>query len=699
MRILYILIFIPLFTITGCTSNGEKEPYKSTKSTLLHEQYVGAESCKECHQEAYADWKKSDHFYSMQKATKEFVKANFNTTYSADEIQYKFYTQDTTYFVEITEANQTHTFKVAYTFGWHPLQQYLLETENGKFQTLRASWDTENNKWFHQNAGDIVEPHDWLSWSKGGQNWNTMCSSCHSTHLKKNYNEVTDNFNTTFKEINVACESCHGPGVNHIGFQSNNKITDPYQGGILTDQKAQINNCGTCHARRTMFEDVSDPHNEFLDQFIPQNLTSTFYEGDGQIKGEDFVYGSFLSSRMYRNHVACNNCHNSHSGEIKMEGNSLCLQCHEPQDYDTQKHHHHTPNTEGASCVSCHMDGKVYMGNDYRKDHSFRIPRPDQSVKYETSNSCNSCHTDKDAKWAATAVTTWYGKERAYHFSDDLLPASKLNEQSMTHIENLLSNDSVPTIIKSTAIEYLQYLDDPMALDLILKSLSHKEALVRQSGYVSLLWFPENIRVDAGLRGLSDPVKAVRIMAFRTVISIDVNQLNPEIIKIWNNVNAEYLIYLKTNADFPSGQTLIGEYYQQVNDTKRAITAFNRALKMDSVQLRPYSNLAILYSGINDLASVKKILLQGTELFPNHALYYYYLGLNEGELGNLNAQLNQFKKAYLLNSTDPKIAYNYILSLYNLDAQKEAKKQLVKALIVNPNNKDLYELDLYFKQQ
>jgi len=694
----FLLFLFAFVFLTECTETGNKEPYTESKSVKNHADYVGAESCKECHKEAYADWKTSDHFYAMQKATKEYVKADFNTTYSADEIQYKFTQNDTAYFVEITEAGKTETFEVAYTFGWHPLQQYLLKTERGKFQTLRASWDTEQKKWFHQSAGTIVEPHDWLSWSKGGQNWNTMCSSCHSTHLKKNYNEVTDSFNTTFEEINVACESCHGPAGKHLDFRINSTGKDPYTDVLLTDKKAQIDNCGTCHARRTMLEDLSDPSNQFLHRFIPQNLTSTFYEADGQINEEDFVFGSFLSSRMYRNHVSCNNCHNPHSGDIKMQGNALCLQCHEPKNYDSESHHHHSSSTKGAECISCHMDGKVYMGNDYRKDHSFRIPRPDQSVAYGTTNACNSCHKDKDAKWAATAVTKWYGAERAYHFSDDLLPASALDENAMVHLQNLLTNDSVPTIIQSTAIEYLQYVNHPKAFELILVSLINKEPLVRQSGYVAMLSYPANARTEPGLKGLDDSVKAVRLMAFRTVIDMDVTLLNPKMAKTWNNVNTEYLIYLQGNADFPSGQTLTGEYYQQQGDYNRAVTAFQRALKMDSLQVSPYTNLAILYSGNNQSEKVKSILIQGILNFPENPSLIYFMGLNEGALGNEVQQLKYLKQAYNLAPNNPKYSYNFILMLYKSGRTKEAKNELANAMKLNPNNQRLEELRVYFER-
>ena len=697
MRNFIFGFFVVLTILTGCTDE-EKEPYSEAKTPVSHSEYVGAESCKECHQEEHKDWKKSDHFYSMQKATKEYVKADFNFSYSADKIQYKFTQNDTAYFVEIKDQDEpVQTFEVAYTFGWEPLQQYLLKAENGKFQTLRATWDTEQNKWFHQSADSIVEPHDWLSWSKGGQNWNTMCSSCHSTHLKKNYNENTDSFHTTYEEENVSCESCHGPGGKHLDAQTNKSVTDPYLGSALMNQKSQVDNCGTCHARRTMLEDLSDPSNEFLHRFIPQNLTKTFYEEDGQIDQEDFVYGSFLSSKMYRNHVSCSSCHNPHSGKIKMEGNALCLQCHEPT-YDSESHHHHTEE-KGTSCVSCHMDGKVYMGNDYRKDHSFRVPRPDQSVKYNTSNACNSCHKDKSTKWAESAVINWYGSERAYHFSDDLIPGSMLSEKSLFHLTKLVENDSVPTIVQSTALEYLQYINDPKAFDLILQSLKHKEALVRQAGFVSLLSYPNQIRKEPGLKGLTDPIKAVRIMAFRTVSNLDVSTLAPQQRSDWNKVNGEYFIYLKGNSDFPNGQTLIGEFYQQQGDYTRAVNAFKLALKMDSLQVSPYTNLAILYSGKSESEKVKEIIVQAINKFPENAEFHYFMGLNEGALNNKESQFYYLQQAYKLQPQNPKYSFNYILLVFQSGDKAQAKSELKKALKLNPNNQRLEELVVYFNKQ
>lgn len=674
-----------------------KESFKDEPISAHSEPYLGAQKCKECHEQEYNQWATSDHFFSMQKATKEFVKGDFATTFVADEISYLFSSNDSSYSVEITQRGKTQKYEVAYTFGWHPLQQYLLKTENGKFQTLRASWDTEQNKWFHQYDGEIVEPHDWLSWSKGGQNWNTMCSSCHSTHVKKNYDSHKDVFNTTYKEINVACESCHGPGRDHLVALENNS-KDPYKNLKELTAEEKTNNCGTCHARRTMLLDNGDPHANFLDAYFPQTLNASFYEADGQIKEEDFVYGSFLSSKMHRNHVTCTNCHNPHTNKLKAEGNALCLQCHE-SNYTQASHTHHSENSQGNQCINCHMDGKMYMGNDYRRDHSFRIPRPDQSVHYGTSNACNSCHKDKDGKWAATHVTNWFGATRTYHFSEDLIPGSKGNGMSVSHLKNLMVNDSVPEIVKATAVDYLQTHSSEEATNLLIEALTSKDDLVRLKAYSGLIYFPKEYRQQYGMIGIQDPQRAVRMLAFRSVVDIDAAYLKPEIQQIWKNVHSEYLVYLKANADFPTGQIMLGEYYETIGQTNQAVEAYENALRMDSLLMDGYSNLAILYSTQNKLIEVDKVLKQGIRHFPENGEFYYFMGLNQSTQGNTEAQLQYLKQAFNLSPQNEKYGYNYILTLYQNGKPKEANKVLTMALKNDPQNQRYLELKAYFERE
>src|SRR5688572_5343170 len=180
-------------------------------------EYVGEKQCRSCHAQEHNDWKKSDHFMAMQPAVDSTVLGDFNNViFSVDGVTNRFFRKESKFMVN-TQGNdgQVHDFEVKYTFGYFPLQQYLVEFEDGKLQTLRVSWNSRESKWFHQYSGKRIHYHDWLHWTGNSQNWNTMCASCHSTDLKKNYDPENDSYQTTWKDINVSCEGCHGPGSNH----------------------------------------------------------------------------------------------------------------------------------------------------------------------------------------------------------------------------------------------------------------------------------------------------------------------------------------------------------------------------------------------------------------------------------------------------------------------------------------------------
>ncbi|NJO07496.1 MAG: hypothetical protein HC876_19380, partial [Chloroflexaceae bacterium] len=272
----------------------------------------------------------------------------------------------------------------------------------------------EQKRWFDLYPDTPIDPAEWLHWSRGGLNWNTMCADCHSTYLQKNYQADQGIFNTQWAIINVSCEACHGPGKRHVDFvkSGQHRKGETYPAAdaehlLLTQSissQTQVDQCARCHSRRVQISEVFDFHGTFMDHYAPEILRDNIYYPDGQIRDEVYVYGSFRQSKMYHEGVKCTNCHDPHQAALKFTGNRLCTQCHASPTYDTPKHHFHPLNTESAQCVNCHMPGKYYMANDFRRDHSFRIPRPDLSMRFETPNACNQCHTGQNAQWAADAI-------------------------------------------------------------------------------------------------------------------------------------------------------------------------------------------------------------------------------------------------------------------------------------------------------
>jgi tetratricopeptide (TPR) repeat protein len=160
------------------------------------------------------------------------------------------------------------------------------------------------------------------------------------------------------------------------------------------DTQPQIQTCAPCHARRSVHAPDFQAGDNFYDYFNNELLAENTYFADGQILDEDYVFGSFIQSKMYHKDIRCTDCHNPHTARLKHEGNQVCTSCHQhaAAKYDTPAHHFHKSDSTGASCVECHMPETTYMEVDPRRDHSIRIPRPDLSLAIGTPNACTRCH-------------------------------------------------------------------------------------------------------------------------------------------------------------------------------------------------------------------------------------------------------------------------------------------------------------------
>ena len=202
----YFLLFF-IFLIISCNNENKKNNYTEiTKSNTQDiDGYVGDKACVDCHQTEVELWKGSHHDLAMQIANESTVLGDFNNIKTnIDGVEYFFFKKENDFIVRIKEIdNSEKEYKIDFTFGVTPLQQYLIDFDKGKKQVLRVTWDVIAKKWYHQYKGDKIAPHDWLHWTKGAQNWNTMCAECHSTNLKKNYSIEDDSFETTYSSINV----------------------------------------------------------------------------------------------------------------------------------------------------------------------------------------------------------------------------------------------------------------------------------------------------------------------------------------------------------------------------------------------------------------------------------------------------------------------------------------------------------------
>jgi len=673
--------------ITACNKSNKKD-YTSLKTNLPKATFVGSKSCLACHKKEYNSWKGSNHQQAMQIADSTTILGNFNkSTFVHKNVKSTFFKKDGNYFVNTKGHNGKYQdFKIAYTFGVTPLQQYIIKFPKGSYQCLLTAWDSKKNKWFQLQPDSAIKPDEWFHWTGGAMKWNTMCADCHSTNLQKNFNSETNSYKTTYSEINVSCEACHGPSSLHVDYykkQSKGKNPPVLYMNPSLNSKDLVDKCARCHSRRTQLTNYFDYKGRFFDHYSPSLLTDPIYELDGQIKGEDYVYGSFVQSKMYHNGVSCKDCHNVHTLKLKKTGNNLCLTCHKPK-YNTTEHYFHKLNTAGSQCVNCHMPGKNYMGNDFRRDHSFRVPRPDQTVKYGVPNACNNCHKNKSAKWASDVVIDKKGSTRADHFSDFLL---KGYAGDKTSFKKLFSNIRYPKIIRATAIN--QYANKPLTqneLNDLLMLLKDSSALVRRE--VINLYEKQNVRRIANHIKplLKDSMRMVRIAAAR-YFNIIPQDLSSD--KDFKNANNDYLTELNVNADFASDQHQIGIYQQSKGQIYLAIKAYKKALEIDNYYNLSRMNLALIYYQQGQVATSEKLYLKVIQQEPEFSYAYNMVGLLYNEIGQ-----KQKAKKYLdlACKKQPKIMkafYNYALLLQQENKNLESIKVLESGLKSFPDNENL----------
>ncbi|MCH7548161.1 MAG: tetratricopeptide repeat protein, partial [Candidatus Krumholzibacteriota bacterium] len=517
------------------------------------------------------------------------------------------------------------------------------DTGGGRLQGLTIAWDTAGRRWFHLYPDERILPDDPLHWTGVLQNWNGRCADCHSTNFVKGYNDESNLFQSTWSEVNVGCEACHGPGSEHIKAASAETYREEASGLVVNfaagAPEFEVERCAPCHSRRHPVRVENHYGEPMLDDYVPTLLRTGLYHAGGQILDEVYVYGSFAQSKMYGAGVRCSDCHNPHTLELKVEGDALCIGCHNPagearfptlprKRYDTPEHHFHPAQKVAVSCVGCHMIERNYMVVDPRHDHSFRIPRPDLSATIGTPNACTDCHNDKSAQWAADAITSWYGTERPQHWGDVFARTENRSPRQQRALARIADDAAAPVIVRATAIEHLEAYGPS---DPIIRALADRDPLIRHAGVAALDAFPVAQRGTLAAPRLHDSVRAVRLEAARVLSSVPREGLVARDANAWHLLIREYEDLQRANGDMAASHLNLGVLYEHKDRPDAAQREYRKALGINTYLQPARHNLANLYNRTGRNREAERILREGIELAPDDGEFHYSLGLLLGE--------------------------------------------------------------------
>jgi predicted CXXCH cytochrome family protein len=592
---------------------------------------------------------------------------------------------------------------------------------------LSLAWDSRpkehgGQRWFHLYPNEEIKHDDILHWTKLNQNWNFMCAECHSTGVRKNYDAAADRFATTWSEISVGCEACHGQGSHHVSWARAQrswwpfgKSEDPRKGLFVRfderrdvvwpiDPKTgnarrnftpalvrkEVETCGLCHARRGEFSEHWVPGRSLSDTHVVSPLARDLYHADGQMRDEVYNYGSFKQSKMFAAGVTCGDCHEPHAAKLRAPGDGVCLQCHASDKYAAATHHRHESANPPIACASCHMPERTYMVVDRRHDHSFRIPRPDLSVKLGTPNACNDCHADKSMQWAASAIETWHGANREgwQQYAEAFHAAWTDQTDAAALLAVVAADPNTPAFARASALTELASHVSPSNINLARAGLADADPMVRIGALDMLANVPAPQLWPLVSPLLSDSNRGVRLRAVALLAAAPTASQPATDRNRFEQAAAEFIAAQRLNDDRPEARSTLGNFYARRGRAGEAEAEYKAALRLDPQFAAAAINLTDLYRQLGRDGEGESVLRAALGRSPDDASLRHALGLTLTRLKHPAEALDELRRAAELEPGRARYAYVYAVALHSAGHVDQAMTVLKEGAARHPDDRD-----------
>ncbi|MGA0845645.1 MAG: tetratricopeptide repeat protein, partial [Luteolibacter sp.] len=715
VKIAYLALIAGALAVTACSKkNFEKqgEQADSTQEIIppddqVHAGYAGSETCKRCHEAEFREWKKSNHGLAEREFDLDMDGSAFSPRQSlahGEEQSEMFLDADGVAKI-ITKGfkNERSAYRVVRVIGNDPLRQFLISGPGGRLQTCNLSYDPKLGEWFDVHEGSEREVGDWGHWTGQGMNWNAMCAACHNTRLRKNYQPGSNQYHTKMAEMSVGCEACHGPMKKHVEWQQDTPpgySKDDLEGNrkrglvdptIKPQSKTQmLETCAQCHSRRNEITGDMVPGEPFFDHFsLTVTDGSDLYYPDGQVRDENFVYSSFLSSKMHHAGVTCGDCHEPHSNKLLIAGNMLCMRCHvgggDPPApvIVPETHSPCTPGTAGHDCTSCHMPHTTYMQRHPRRDHGFTIPDPLLTREYGIPNACNRCHSDQSVDWAIEKAESFYGEklDRPTRRRAILVARARRGEaDARDGLLRMLDDEPIPAWRATACHLLVTWVMEPRVIEQLLESTEEDSPLVREAAVRTLLYPSRN--QDPAVRArmeklLDDPSRSVRVAAaWALAETLDLN----------SKAGRELSHMLDHNSDQPTGRMQLGQFAYLRGDMQSGIRQIRMAIEWDPNSPPLHHDLAIMLNAVGDRAGATAALRDAVRLDPNEGEYRYKLALVLAESGDIAGSAAELEKVTKLDPENSRAWYNLGLAYNSMNRPQDAIHALLTAERAQPSD-------------
>jgi Flp pilus assembly protein TadD len=682
---------------------------------------VGSAACQDCHQRFYDLWSTSFHGLAMQAVDADFVRKDLSFHSSEvilGSLRYRaMVSGDKAWIVERRDDGHEQRYPIQYALGGKNVYYFLTPLDRGRLQVLPLAFNVRAKRWInttdsmvrHFPSGSVVDAP--LPWTDRLLTFNTSCYGCHVSQVSHNYDPDSDSYRTTWTEPGINCETCHGPGAEHVRVCRRigpGKRPDDLKlivfGRLTVEQNNDI--CASCHAKAAPLTARFSPRDRFFDHFDLVTLENSDFYPDGRDLGENYTITSWrLSLCAASGRLECVKCHTS-SGRYrfreKASANRACMPCHEDKVKDPTPHTHHQADGDGSTCIRCHMP-MTEFALMRRSDHSMRPPYPAATIAFKSPNACNSCHADKTAQWADQKVRLWHKRDYQAPLLrlGELIQAARAEDWTkLPQILDYVGSKPRQEVFATSLIRLLANCPDERKWPVLLAALDDPSPLVRSAAATALrdrVATPE-IR-EALFRATADAFRLVRIRAAMALAPYPA-ELIPErsrrqVEAAWSEVEAA----LQSRPDDWSLNNTLGNFWLDRSQRERARLSFQRATQLRPDNPMPWVNLSIACAQLGDNRSAEKALTGALKIEPTNPVAKFNLALLKAEMGQ-NDDAEKLLRETL--STDPKMfeaAYNLGILLAGKQDIAGAVQWCRQAANLRPEEPRYgYTLAFYLKQ-
>ena len=638
--------------------------------------FAGSESCRECHAQFYELWATSHHGLAMQPADETFSRRALAPLTNAITIGASRYRTDAAVRAVIEEQpDGTRTsYPIMHAMGGKNIYYLLTPMQRGRLQVLPVAYDVRSNGWFdaagsmlrHFNDGTVDEA---LHWRDPQLTFNTACFGCHVSQIAKNYDAATDTYRTVWREPGISCESCHGPGGEHIrvcrAAPTNQPPADLKLISMRNMTRVQSDEtCATCHAKLRPLTDTFTPRDRFFDHYDLIAFESPDFYPDGRDLGENYTYTLWLTSPCVKaGKLDCTHCHTS-SGRYRFAGertNESCLPCHQSRVENATAHTRHPTGSAGNQCVSCHMPMTTFA-RMRRSDHSMRPPAPAATLAYGSPNACNLCHTDKDAHWADTRVRAW--RSRDYQAPvlrrADLIDAAR--KRNWSRLDDLLAVIADPASDPILAVSLLRLLApcaDPRKGPAIRQALTHTHPLLRSSAAALLADDVSQQNFSVLVTAAKDDYRVVRLAAATALARypqglLDLPSARAACEAAFRELEASH----RCMPDSWASHYNLGNYFEARGQTDQALASYAHATRLRPDMVPPLVNASMMQARRGDLHASIALLRKAEAADPRNPAVHLNLGMALAEQNDMSGAERHFRAALAADPSLAQAAYN-----------------------------------------